>query len=404
MSHLKSRIQPGGRLAALALSLVALLSPATLIAQAPAAPAAATVSAHGKVVNPAGSPLTTGEIKFSATVAGTPASDPKDLKYQYTFPIDKSGTYTGTGLKPGDYIVVVFSDGKYPDFQKVTLKPGDNTVDFDMTREEYLKAMSPEDRKALEEFKKKNAAVTADNAKIQNINAVLKAAIEQEHNGQADQAVTALQGIVPLRPDEPIIWGSLGQAQLAAADQAAKAAGKSAATDPAIMQKYADTAASYQKALDLANAAAKKPTPEVFGGYYQNLGTALLKSGKLTEAAAAYDNAAKAYPAIAGTVYYNEAANLFNMNHPDEAAAAADKAIAADPKRPDSYYIKAQGLVQHATVDEKTKKIVLPPGCLEAYQEYLELAPDGAHAAEVKELLTGLGQPIKNSFKATKPH
>ena len=400
-----SNIKWSGRQAVIALSLMAVASPAALIAQAPTATPAAPVTAHGKVINPAGMPVTLGDVKFATGVAG--ATDPKELKYKYSFPLDKSnGTFTGEGMSPGEYIAVVFSEGKYPDYMRVTLKPGDNTVDFDMTRDEYIKAMTPEDRKALEEYKKKNATVSADNAKIQNINKVLLDALAQEKAGKPDDAVTALQGVVTIKADEPIVWGALGQAQLAAADLAVKngkTAGKPA-NDPAFIQMYSDTATSYQKAIDLASAAAKKPTPEIMGGYYQNEGTALVKAGKLSEGATAYDNSAKAAPATAGTAYYNEAANLFNAGKQDEAAVAADKAIAADPKRADAYYIKAQSLVPHVTVDEKTKKYVLPPGCLEAYQEYLDLAPDGPHSAEVKDLLANLGQPIKNSFKAGKPH
>ncbi len=170
--------------------------------------------------------------------------------------------------------------------------------------------------------------------------------------------------------------------------------------DPAVVQKYSDAAASYQKAIDNVATAAKKPTPDIIAVYYQNLGTALTKSGKYKEGSDAYDAAAKANPANAGNVYYNEAANLFNADKRDDASLAADKAIAADPKRADAYYIKASGLVQHVSIDEKTKKYVLPPGCLEAYQEYLELAPDGPHAAEIKGILTDMQQPLKNSFKA----
>ena len=389
----------GGRVAALALGLAALAMPSAVIGQG------TEIAIHGKVTNPAGSPIKTGDVKLATVVPGSRAADPKDLTYQKDFPIDASGMYKGSGIAPGDYIAVAWSEGKAVDFQKITLKAGDDkTVDFDMTREEYQKGMSEDERKALEEYKKKNAATVSENAKIQNINAVLTQAAADQKAGKPDDAVTALQGVIALRPNEAIIWGALAQAQLASADLAYKSA-KAANTptnDPAIVQKYSDSAASYQKAIDFANGAAKKPSPEILGSYYQNMGTALLKAGKLKEASDSYDLSAKTNPAGAGSVYYNEAANLFNMNKQDEAATAADKAIAADPKRADAYYIKAQALVQHVTVDEKTKKYVLPPGCLEAYQEYLELAPDGPHAQEVKDLLANLGQPIKNSFKAGK--
>jgi len=294
-------------------------------------------------------------------------------------------------------------DNKSVDFQNITVKAADDkTLDFDMTRAEYVKGMSAEDRAALEEYKKKNAAVSADNAKIANINKTLLQAREDEKNGKADDAVKSLQGLVAMKADEAILWASLGEAQLASGDASVKAAraAKTPTNDPAILQTFTDAAASYQKAIDL-NATSKKPSPENLAAYYLNLGQALSKSGKLPEAGEAYETAAKTSPAMAASAFYNEAVVYYQASKLPEANAAADKAIAADPKRADAYYIKGQALIPGATPD-KAGKFVLPPGCLEAYQEYLELAPDGPHAAEVKELLNGLGQPVKNSFKATK--
>ena len=116
----------------------------------------------------------------------------------------------------------------------------------------------------------------------------------------------------------------------------------------------------------------------------------------------AYEKAAKAAPAQAGMYYYNEAATLYNAGKMHEAAAAADKAIAADPKRADAYYIKGQALIPKATVDPKTQKIMAPPGCVEAYQQYLELAPTGPHAEEVKGYPGGHRRQVKSNYKAAK--
>ena len=298
----------------------------------------------------------------------------------------------------------MFDQDKTGDFQEVAFKAGDDkTVDFDMTRAEYIKSLSPEEKAALEQYKKNNAAATAENAKIADINKTLQQARADEKNGKADEAVTALTALSTQKADEPIIWASLGEAQLASADAAfaAAKAAKTSTSDPAILQKYSDAAASYQKAVDL-DKTAKKPNPEIVATSYLNQGTALAKAGKTTESAAAFDNAVKTQPTMAATAYYNEAAILYNSGKLDDAAAAADKAIAADPKRAEAYYIKAQSLIPKATLDPKTQKFQAPPGCIEAYQEYLELAPTGAHATEVKDLLTGLGQPVVNKFKAGK--
>lgn len=372
---------------------------ATVLQVGSAGAQAPTATVHGHVTNPIGAPLKSGDVKLT-----TDKGAEKDRTYKFDFPIDASGDYKGANVTPGDYLIVVIADGKTIDFQQATLKASqDATLNFDMTREEYLKSMTPEDRAKLEEYKKKNASITADNAKIADINKTLAQARQDEKNGKADDAVKALSNLTQQKADEPVLWASLGEAQLASADAAAVAAkaAKTSTTDPAILAKYSDSAASYQKAIDL-NASAKKPSPENLAAAYLNMGQALAKSGKVAEAATAYENSAKTLPTSAGSAYNNEAAIFFNAGKLDEAAAAANKAIQVDPKRPDPYYIKGQALIPKATMDPKTNKFVLPAGCLEAYQEYLELAPDGKFAPEVKDLLNNLGQPVKNTFKAGK--
>ena len=92
---------------------------------------------------------------------------------------------------------------------------------------------------------------------------------------------------------------------------------------------------------------------------------------------------------------------LDEKRYPD-AVASLTQAIAADPTAPVLYYLKGNGLVQKTTMDSKTNKLVAPPGCLEAYQKYLQLAPDGTYAAEVKGILAGFNQTVDTSYKAPK--
>ena len=385
-----------GSVRSVAFAAVATISIAQPVALHAQAPAPATI--HGHVNNAAGQIITKGDIKLS-----TDKTSPADKrKYDYSFPLDANGDYKGADIKPGDYVIVVMVDSKTIDFQLATLKPGsDQTVSFDMTREEYMKALTPEQRTQIEEVKKKNAGANAYNAKIADINKTMLQARADAKAGKTTEAVTAMQGLTQQKPDEGLLWVTLGEVQLADANAAAKAAraAHTSPTDAAIIQKYTDAAASYQKGIDL-NTKATKPLPELIGPAYLNMGEALAKAGKAQEASDSYEKAVKANPTLASSAYYNEAATFYNAQKLDEAAAAADKGIAADPKRADLYYIKGQALIPKATVDAKTNKIVAPPGCVEAYQEYLDLEPEGVHAAEVKDLLTNLGQPIKNSFKA----
>jgi tetratricopeptide (TPR) repeat protein len=366
-----------------------------------------TGSIHGHVNNPVGQAVTKGEVRLSTDRSSQPA----DMKFQYKFPLDANGDYKGTNIAPGNYVAIVFQTGATPkedrslDFIESVIFTGgaDKTVNFDMSRPEYLAKMSPEDRKALEEYKKKNADVAASNAKVQNLNAMLTQARADNKAGNYDAAVKAMTDATTAKPDEGILWITMGDAQLGVADTAAKAA-KAAGTpltDPAIQQKYTDAATSYKKGIDL-NAASKKPSPEAAAAGYNQLGTTYGRMGNAKDSADAYEQAAKALPANAAMYYFNEAATLYNASKNQEAAAAADKAIAADPKKAEAYYIKGQALIPLATFDEKTKKFTAPPGCIEAYQTYLELAPDGPHANDVKGILQGIGAEVKSTYKAPK--
>jgi len=383
-----------GVLAAGLAMVVAMGQPGRLLAQAPA-----TASMHGHVNNAAGQPVTKGDVKLTTDRS----SDAKSRKYTFDFPLDANGDYKGTGITPGNYVAIVFAGDVSLDFQdSVDIKAGDDkTVNFDMSRKEYVDKMTPEEKKNLEEYKKKNAEAVAGNKVVSNLNALLTQSRADIKAGNFDSAITSMQTATTQKPDEAILWVTLGDAQLGAADaagKAAKAAGKPM-TDPSVADKYNAAAASFKKGIDL-NTAAKKPSPETAAAAYNQLGQAYGKIGNVKDSADAYEMAAKTQPASAGMYYFNEAATFYNAGKTDDAAAAADKSIQADPKRADAYYIKAQALIPKASVDPKTQKITAPPGCVEAYQQYLELAPDGPRAEEVKGILTGIGAQVKSSYKA----
>lgn len=138
----------------------------------------------------------------------------------------------------------------------------------------------------------------------------------------------------------------------------------------------------------------------VIGLANAGLGEVYARTGKVPEANAAYDAAAKADPSNALLHLRNEAVIFFQENNSAAQVAAADEAIKSDPNQSDPnlailYYIKGQGLIQNATVDPKTNRIVLPPDCLAAYQKYLELAgPQGAYSTEVAGILQQAGEKV----------
>ena len=103
-------------------------------------------------------------------------------------------------------------------------------------------------------------------------------------------------------------------------------------------------------------------------------------------------------PAGAAQYYYNQGAVLTNSGKVDEANAAFDKSIAADPTKADAYYQKGVNLINKATTDPKTGKVIPAPGTAEALNKYLELQPTGQFADGAKSMLQYIGSSIETSY------
>jgi len=400
----------------LSLAATALLSVSiATFAQAPP-----TGKIHGHVTDPTGVPKGPGTIGLSTDLGHT---------FKYTFPVNAAGDFTGDGILPDTYSVIFrlpdTPAGKFVDeIDNVKIKAGEDVKqDVDMSRPAYLDKMTPEQRKQIEEFKKKNAEILKGNQIVKNLNADLKTAsslVAEADNAHAaavqalgatatkaeiqakeseikTQKYTELETLMlkdtVLKPDAAVLWIQLGTAQ-------------------AGLTKYDDAEASDKKALDLIKASGK-PAPDLEGPAYSGLGNIYVRTKKLDEASAAYDSAAKALPAQAPMYYANFTKLLYSMNssgvlsNPDAQNAAADKAIAATPASTSPayallFYLKAQALTQKASFDDKTQKIVLPPGCVEAYQKYLELDPNGQFAKDSQEVLASAGQKVESKYKAKK--
>ncbi|MFP5267780.1 MAG: hypothetical protein ACLGQU_10490 [Acidobacteriota bacterium] len=388
---------------ALFASLAGVLGVAILAAAPVLAQTGATV--HGHVSNPAGENFTPGEVQFTTDMT-VPY---KQAKISNTAQIDANGDYSATGIKPGQYFVYVVRDKVVADQLQLTVTASqkDVTLDDDMSRAAYLKAMTPEQRKQLEEYKKKNAEVTSANKVIAKLNKTLgkvrsdlKAAAPDHGDVSAD--VDEMKQAVTVKPDVGLLWLTYGDTLMAQGRHLSavdKSAGKSPAADAAVGQEFSSAADAYNKAITL-DKAATKPSPAALGADYNQLGNAMIASGKSNDAITDFESAAAADPTNAGMYYKNEAAVLYNAGQMDGALAAAEKAITANPNDPLPYFIKGQALVTKVTVDPKTNKMTPPPGCIEAYQKFLQLAPNDPKVAQVQAVLQSLGQSISKSYRA----
>jgi len=367
---------------------------------------------HGHVTNPSGAPQSVGSVSLST-------DDGRSSKY--TFPVDANGDYKGDA-NPGTY-TVVFRQPDTPHEKTVDLVENVKIVagqdvdqDIDMSRKAFIDKLPKEEQDKLAEMKKHNSEALKANEIIKKVNADIQTVAQDVKDADAAAATakttlgaaadkadldakaaeiktakyTEVESLMTkdtaLKPDASILFAELGQAQTGLKEY-----------DPALV--------NFKKALDLENAlqaAGKKTNPAIQGLSEAGIGEIYARTGKAQEAMDAYDAAVKVNPSQGAFYLTNETKIFYSTSQTDAQVAAADKAIALDPNAAILYYLKGNGLVQKTTMDPKTNKLVAPAGCLEAYQKYLQLAPDGPYAADVKGILAGFSQTIDNTYKAPK--
>jgi tetratricopeptide (TPR) repeat protein len=326
----------------------------------------------------------------------------QDNGQKYTLKTNKKGEYFSLGLAAGNYIVTLYKNAddakankELFHFNKFQVTLDENTLDFDLKKqsEETAKGqgLTPEQIKAMQEAQAKQEK---EKSTVKTLNEKIVAASTASKAGDFDTAINTLTEATTIDPNRDVLWAQLADAYRGSAVKQ---------TDPAEKSKRlqeADT--DYQKAIDLKQKAmdsATKKDPEDnkrLAAYYNNLGEASAKSGKIDDAVKAYTQAAQINPEGAAGYYYNIGAVLTNAGKVDDAIAAFDKCIAADPTKADAYYQKGVNMIGKATL--QGDKMVAPPGTAEAFQKYLELAPTGPYADVAKQMLTSIGASVETGF------
>jgi Tfp pilus assembly protein PilF len=327
---------------------------------------AQTGTVKGYVKDDAGKPVVGAVVEMSNLDNGRKVS----LK------TDKSGNFFSIGVPIGTYKVQVTQDGK-PIYSvpKYPVGGGDGNPDLniDLAKERGANPANAEQQKKIE-------AAKAENAKIGSLNVLLKQANDAmtATPPNYDQAIQILTQATAQDTTHDLLYGRLGDAYLGA-------------------KQYPPAIEAYNKAIAIdANKAA----------YHNNMAQALAKSNQTDKAIAEYDSAAKLEPASAATYYFNEGAVLTNTGKVDDAIVAFDKVIAADPTKADAYYWKGVNMVGKAKTGADGK-FQAPNGTAEAFNKYLELAPDGKYADPAKQMLQTIGAPVTTTYgtqkKSSKP-
>ena len=336
-----------------------------------------------------------------ALVGAVVKIDRYDITAHYKTKTDKKGHYFYNGLPLGNYNVTIEVDGKDVDQQKgIRSKMGDPTnVSFDLqasqkSREatqaalqqaaasggltkDMERGMTADQKAALEKTLKEREGQLKQHKEL---NDAFNAGMTAMADKQYDQAVQSLTKASELGPTELAVWANLADAYM-----------KLAATKTG--QEFNDAA---QKGLDAYSKAIELKPDDA--ATHNNYALGLVQAKKIPEAQAELTKAAQLDPANAGKYYYNLGAVLTNANQGDAAAEAFQKAIAADPKYAEAYYQYGVYLVGKAALGADGK-VTPVPGTVEAFQKYLELAPDGQFAQPAKDMLTTLNASVDTSYK-----
>jgi len=319
---------------------------------------------------------------------------------KYNLKTNNKGEYFSLGIEPGKYKVTLTQEGKQLDqVSGFPVGADEATLDFDLKKSQVQaaqqKGISPEQLKQMQEQQAKAAKETNT---VKALNEKLQAANLAMQTGDFETAVTTLNEATQMDPTRDLLWARLGDAYLSSAPKQTDTAEKA--------KRYGEAVNDYQKAIELKKKSMEAtPRPEDaknLAAYYNNLGQAEAKTGQLEESVKAYDAAAQFNPPGAAQYYYNQGAVLTNNGKVDEANAAFDKSIAADPTKAEAYYQKGVNLINKATTDPKTGKVIPAPGTEAALNKYLELQPTGPFAEGAKGMLQYIGSSIETSYGAKK--
>jgi tetratricopeptide (TPR) repeat protein len=389
-----SRLRPG-RLSAALLSLAALfvlLFPAKNAAQAQA---------------PA-----TGEIKGTITDAGKPLAGTRltlaNVHAGKSFKIktDDFGNFLLQDAPYGYYdLEVVSPDGDRLLQQQISIIPAGSartaTVNIDVSRSKMTSL--PGDAEVygtirtlpepdIKNNRQRNKEIQKQNEKISQMNALILQANAAVLDQRWQDGLAPLLELTGMDPDNWEYLGELGDVQynlgqyqeaVGSYESGILAAGDISGSDPKTAN--ADFARKKTAVSQMLN----------------NEGNSYNKLHKTKEAIAAYSRAA-ALAADPSLAYFNLCVTQYNLKSVEGTIAACDKAISVNPSKAEPYYFKGTLLVYVNQPAVTGKVTAPPPGAAEALNKYLELAPDGDHAAEVREILNYLAALGRATARDTK--
>lgn len=308
---------------------------------------------------------------------------------EYKTKTSKKGEYLCTGLVIDDYRVEVIGpsgDILYINDSFLRVRGHDTSeLNIDLANPDASKGRAGTEadtrsaaagKMTKEQLKAHEAQVKADNEKVARMNEFITQYQAAAQAQKWPDAEKALKQILALVPDTTRweFYKALGDAQ-------------------ARNNELAEAIQSYDKGIQLAQAIVsgkapadpRNPNPDPnkakagIGGMLVAEGNAYVKMEKPEMATPLFQQATQDAP-NPGLAYYNLCSVEFNANKMPDAVDACNKAIAADPSRAEAWFLKGAALYKAGSPGSKSDIVT-------ALNKYLELDPQGPHAAEAKSML-----------------
>jgi tetratricopeptide (TPR) repeat protein len=311
-----------------------LVACAVLVAVAMTTPATAqsTGMVKGKVFDGKGQPIEGAKITIEF----------KDgISRSYTVKSNKKGEYTQIGLPPGNYKVTA-------EKEKVGMQSYDCRVKLGDSAEVNFQLAPGTSGPTKEEL-----------AKVANIKKLFDEGVAASRSGDNDTALakfTEAAGVMPTCYD---CYYNIGyaHAQKKEYDKAEEAFKKSIELKADYIEAYNGLATIYnaQKKFEDAQAASQKAA-------------SLAAAGGAAAGGGGVD------------ALYNQGVIAWNAGKAEDAKKAFEEALKADPKHANSHYQLAMCLINLGKLPEAVAE----------FEAYMQFAPDGQYAAQVKAMLSQL--------------
>lgn len=313
---------------------VLLVACAVLVAVAMSTPSTAqsTGMVKGKVFDGKGQPIEGAKVTIEF----------KDgVSRSYTVKSNKKGEYTQIGLPPGNYKVTA-------EKEKVGSQSYDCRVRLGDTAEVNFQLAPGTSGPTKEEV-----------AKMTAIKKLFDEGVAASRAGDNDTALAKFGEATGIMPTCYDCFYNIGYAHAQKKD-------------------YAKAEEAFKKAIEL-----KADYVEAYNG----LATIYNAQKKFDEAQAASQKAASLAAAGGGAAggggvdaLYNQGVIAWNAGKAEDAKKAFEEALKADPKHANSHYQLAMCLINLGKI----------PDAVTEFEQYIQLAPEGQYAAQVKAMLTQL--------------